>query len=335
MLCESLRATVSVAMAALPVWSVHHLYGPLPTSYTWGYYRWDVSCVLDKWIDRAHIARLRAGTRFVGSANTCRGVSSQPDFKLHSAPSWFVLRSCFHVQLHDPHNPPTVRTTHMMLDGGTGLTNVVLWDLAYLGFVKHTFSNRTTAWICTKPWANLARYGDPDGPSQKGQRSHGASIDKATTSYAEELEQRFTIWYTVEPFKESYALAPCDLQRMPRGCKVLSSRDTQTFHIQQNLTAFTTHRRTAIALGNLVLADGRTTAPGLDDERQGRHWSHACFSLSRLVVAEEDDDNVEWAWRWTRARPLLPMKTARGMHVLFSRALPPFDPDSFMKTYTD
>lgn len=45
MLCASLRATVGLAMAGLTVWSVNHLYGPLPSTYTWGYYRVDVSSV--------------------------------------------------------------------------------------------------------------------------------------------------------------------------------------------------------------------------------------------------------------------------------------------------
>merc|ERR1712178_587701 len=124
MLCASLRATMILAVAGCTVWSVNHLYGPLPTTYTWGYYRSDVSCVFGTWLDKAHIARLRAGTRRVGSASACRLVRAHTDFRLGTAAAWLMLRNCFHAQHNDPPNTDAGLGTW---DWHLGLINAVLW----------------------------------------------------------------------------------------------------------------------------------------------------------------------------------------------------------------
>merc|ERR1711988_594792 len=98
MLCASLLSTLSLAVAGDPVWSVNQLYGPFPTTYTWGYYRSDISCVFGKWLDAAHIGRVRAAARFTSTANACREISTLAEFTLHTAAAWLFLRSCFHAQ---------------------------------------------------------------------------------------------------------------------------------------------------------------------------------------------------------------------------------------------
>lgn len=55
MRCASIRSTVNLALAGFPVWSVHHMFGPYPTSYTWGYYRSDVSYVFGNWLNVANV----------------------------------------------------------------------------------------------------------------------------------------------------------------------------------------------------------------------------------------------------------------------------------------
>lgn len=102
MLCASLRATLSLVIARHRVWSVHYLYGPLPTTYTWGYYRSEVSVVFGTWLDKAHKARLQSGTRVAGPSTACRNVSWILNFVLHTARAWLLLRKCFHAQLGDP-----------------------------------------------------------------------------------------------------------------------------------------------------------------------------------------------------------------------------------------
>lgn len=46
-------------------------------------------------------------------------------------------RSCLHELHRDPPTPPRAHTNDMVLDAGTGLTNVVLWDLAFLVFAAN------------------------------------------------------------------------------------------------------------------------------------------------------------------------------------------------------
>lgn len=165
-LCASLRATVSLAIAGCPVWSVTHLFGPLPTTYTWGYYRSDVSCVFGNWIDRSHVARLEAVSHIVGSAGACRTIRGNIGFRLLTAADWFALRTCFHAQFNDPREPPSTRATDMAPYAGMGLTNVVLWDLAFLIFTRPTFDNNSSPSISTLLCAHLARFSVPNGPSQ-------------------------------------------------------------------------------------------------------------------------------------------------------------------------
>merc|ERR1712227_1162428 len=53
---------------------------------------------------------------------------------------------------------------------------------------------------------------------------------------ADKLGTLFRIWYTAKPFTEQYALRTYSLRQRIRGCKVLSSRETDVLLIQQNLT---------------------------------------------------------------------------------------------------
>merc|ERR1712224_270171 len=129
MLCASLRDTVGLAVERFPVWSVSHLYGPFPTTYTWGYYRSEVSGVFGKWLDKAHLARLHAWGRSVSSANACRAVRAPAGHRLHTAAAWLALRMCFHAQFNDPRKLQPARSTDMVQDAGTGLSNAVLWGL--------------------------------------------------------------------------------------------------------------------------------------------------------------------------------------------------------------
>jgi len=302
MLCASLRATVSLAVAGHSVWSVNHQYGPLPTTYTWGYYRSDVSCVFGKFLDQAYIARLHAGTRIASTASSCRTVSAYADFKLHSAAAWLVLLNCFHALIDDPHDPPIARTTEMMLDAGTGLTNVVLWDLAFLALARPTFLNNTTASIMTELSAHLARYSDPNGPSQLGPRCEHAVPEPAITWYADRLGQRVTILYTAQPFTEAYALRPYALQRMLRGFQLLSPRGSDVLHIQKNLTGLPApYRQAAIALGNWVLSK----------EVMGREHLHE-------TAREKDGRYTTFRLTSTTSGPLLPIRLSRGAGVSYT-----------------
>jgi len=158
MLCASLRASVTLALSSFPVWFINHLYGPFPTTYTWGYYRSDVSGVFGKWLDKTHVASLHAWARAVSTTNACRAARLHQDFRLHTAAAWLMLRNCFHEHFNDPREPPSARTTDMVQDAGTGLTNVVLWDLAFLAFSQPTSLNGTTKSISMYLWANLAQY---------------------------------------------------------------------------------------------------------------------------------------------------------------------------------
>lgn len=85
MLCASLRASLRFAVARNTVWFINNLYGPLPTTYTWGYYRSDVSFVFGKWLDKAFIASIHAGTRIVSTARACRAVTAYATVMLHTS----------------------------------------------------------------------------------------------------------------------------------------------------------------------------------------------------------------------------------------------------------
>lgn len=287
MLCASLRSSVGLAVAGHKVWAVNHLYGPLPTSYKWGYYRSEVSCVFCTWVDRAHIARLRAGTRFVSSTQPCRAVAALTDFRLHTAAAWLTLRKCFHEHLGDPHKPPRGRNTDVMLDAGSGLRNVVLWDVAFLAFAQPTSHNSTTRSVSMRLWAHLARYADPNGPPRRGPHHGVRPTEHATTWYADGLAQRLTLWYNAQPYAEPYALRPYALQQKLRGCNVLALRDAAALPIQPNLTLPAAPQRQAgIALGNWVLADARAAGRGAHGLAAGLHdGPPRCGGRERLARA--------------------------------------------------
>lgn len=283
MMCEGLRTTVSLAVARCPVWTVNHLYGPFPTTYTWGYYRSDVACVFGNRFDKAYIARLHAGTRLITSAEACRGVrppktagrpkahTTHAHFHLHNAVAWLTFRKCFHAHLNDPRTPPSARTTDMVLEPGTGLTNVVLWDLAFIAFSQSELLNSNTTYICMQLWAHFARYSDPNGPtgteldpghnSSAHHATHTASAgavmgwhERAVTWQTDGLGQHLTIRYTAQPFTEPYLMRPYLLQQKLRGC-IDMSHSSETMYTQQNLTGLHPQkRRAAIKLGNYLIA---------------------------------------------------------------------------------
>lgn len=121
----------------------------------------------------------------------------------------------------------------MMLDAGTGLSNVVLWDLAFVAFAQPTFVNHTTASITTQLWAHFARYRDPNGEPQGGICTKCATTERPVTWYTGGLglEQRLTIWYTAQPFTEAYVIRPYALHKIMSGCKVLPSGESNILHI--------------------------------------------------------------------------------------------------------
>lgn len=97
MLCVFLHTTVTLALAGFAEWSVNHLYGPFPTTDTWGYYRSDVPCVYGSWFDRVHIIRLHAWARARSVADQCRSARALTALGLQTAAAWKALSVCFHA----------------------------------------------------------------------------------------------------------------------------------------------------------------------------------------------------------------------------------------------
>jgi len=102
MRCASLRTTVDLSLAGLPVWSVHHMFGPFPTSYTWGYYRADVSCVFGTGLETAYLQRKHAWAQAWTQAHACNAKKTHGSIAIFTAESWISLRTCFHIQMNDP-----------------------------------------------------------------------------------------------------------------------------------------------------------------------------------------------------------------------------------------
>lgn len=323
MLCASIRATVSLAMAGFPVWSVNHLYGPFPTTYTWGYYRSDVSCLFGKWLDTAHVGRLHAWARGVTSANACQALRTRAGFGIHTSAAWLGLRSCFHARFKDPREPPRARTTDMVKDAGTRLTNVVLWDLAILAFGQQTSPNSTRTGIGMRLWAYLAQFSDPDGPLRLGSRPPHVATERAITWYTDGLGQRLTIWYTAQPFTAQYALRPYALQPILRGCKVFSSHESKELRIQQNLTGLPApYRQAALALGNWVLADEGATDRAYRAREEGVYELSRCSGGPRVAaVAEAERGDAAWGIGCAASGPLLAVRLTRGARASYTAPL--------------
>jgi len=132
MRCAALRTTVQLALAGFRVWSVHHMFGPFPTSYTWGYYRADVSCLFGNWLTRSYMNRAKTWAHALTQAHTCDALQAHGKIGISTADNWMFLRTCFHMLMNDPPYDPT----HTVQDAGTGLRNVLLWDLAFLVYAK-------------------------------------------------------------------------------------------------------------------------------------------------------------------------------------------------------
>lgn len=94
MRCASLLTTVSLDVVGLPVRSVNHLYGPFPTTYTWGYYRSDVSCVFGNFLDKRYILRTHAWGQ-----NVCKHQRTRMhvDPGLYTSAAWLGLLTCLHA----------------------------------------------------------------------------------------------------------------------------------------------------------------------------------------------------------------------------------------------
>lgn len=263
MRCASLRTTVSLAVMGFPVRSVNHLYGPFPTTYTWGYYRSDVSCLFGTFLDKGIVMRQQAWRRDACKNHRTRGLV---DPGLYPSAAWFGLLTCLHAHFNDPREPPSARPTDIVQEAGTGLTNVVLWDLAFLDFAPATSHYTTKATMdrhygghmqCyTFVFLNVALF----RPALTAGETHG-------------LETHFRIWYTADPFSEEYALGNYSLTQRLRGCKVFSSRDSDVMRIQQNLTGLTAEQRQAAdALVEWVLADsGAERAPVAAEVKRSQH----------------------------------------------------------------
>lgn len=218
----------------------------------------------------------------------------------------------------------------MVQDAGTGLTNVVLWDLAFRAFAQHSSLNSTATWFSTELWSILMQYSDPNGPSRVGPHTPQAAPQKAITWFADGFGQRLTIWNTAQPFTEPYALRPYALQQMLRGCKVYSSRASPALRIQQNLTGLSApYRQAASGLGNWVLADAVAA-----DRRHlvavvgELHGLPHCRGGSHLAGKEDENGDAAWRIEYVGNIPLLPVRLARGAGVSYtvSQAVPPHGP---------
>lgn len=93
--------------------------------------------------------------------------------------------------------------------------------------------------------------------------SHVIELHYDNAVYARHSEGTITyddnVSHYAVPLRELYALRPYSLQRMLRGCKVLSARDSGIIGVTQNLTGLPAPKRqAAIAIINLMmLADER------------------------------------------------------------------------------
>lgn len=313
--CASLRDNVALAVTGCPVLSVNHLYGLFPTTDTWGYYRSDISCVFGKWLDTVRVAMLHGWGRAVASARPCRTVRRHGGFRLQTATAWLALRTCFHARFNDPRESPSTCTTDMLDDAGAGLTNVVLWDLAFLALAPQASLNSTTTSISARLWAYLASYADPGGLSRWGFPRLQPATHQARARHVDGPGQRLTIWYSAQPFTEAYALRPYSLPRILRGCKVFSSRESPAVRIQQNPTGLPPpHRRAATALGSWVLTDGGAARRGYRAERAEEPRSPRGRPGSFSSAA---DGGTARGRACAVYGPLLPMQLARGEVVSY------------------
>lgn len=267
-------STVGLALGGFPVWSVGHMFGPIPTAYTWGYYRSEVSYVFGRRLERAFISRLHAWREAMTRANTCRRLPTFTELTIDTAEEWLKLRTCFHARYNDPPEPPRAPTpTDMAADAGTGLRNVLLWDLAFLMFTQRTPANTSAATTMTKLLTNVARYGDPNGPSP--------SVLPRTAPGREQLwerqfdggrERRLLIRQASDTHVEAYSLTPYTSMLTFSGCKVAALRGAaEALHVQMNLTGVPPpRRRAAVALMNWVLRGGRAgnASHGAEDVQQ-------------------------------------------------------------------
>lgn len=151
-------------------------------------------------------------------------------------------------------------------DAGSGLRNVLLWDLSFLGIAQHTYGNVTTTTISMKLWAHLARFSDPNGASQQLPTSTSQLrewVPAWKPEFTDGREQRLTLWYGAEPNAVSHASRYYISIKMFNGCK-LHSPDFEAGRTQQNLTGVAPQfRHAAIALGKWLLSE---TANGPSQE---------------------------------------------------------------------
>lgn len=272
MRCASLRSTVSLPLSGLPVWSVGNLYGPFPTTYTWGYYRTEVSCVFGKWLDGAFLSRLRKVTDAMTRANTCQLIHTYTDLTLDTAEKWLKLRTCYHTRYNDPQDAPGAPTpTVIAQDAGTGLRNVLLSDFVFLLFTQRTYSNRTATTIMMKLWTNLARYSDPNGLSKTAlphrDMGHGQVWER---EFKGGREQLLIIRHAEETPHTAHELKPYTSMATFGACGVLS-RGAEALHVQLNFTGVPPpRRRAAMSLMNWIMRGGGAANSSLgagDDER--------------------------------------------------------------------
>lgn len=198
------------------------------------------------------------------------------DFRLHTAAAWRTLRSCFHAQFDNPHKPPGARATDMALDADTGLTNVVLWDSAFLVLTRPATANArrqrkrkavvpNVAALSTgmKLWARVTWHSDSGGLPQPSSPSQRNTSKQAIAWYADGLGQRLAIRYAEQPFAEVYAARPHSSLAMPCACGALCSRDLGALQVRQNPTgAPPRYRQTALTLGSRALVGGRAVDRG-------------------------------------------------------------------------
>merc|ERR1739847_232536 len=101
------------------------------------------------------------------------------------------------------------------------------------------------------------------------------------------------IWYNAQQFSETYALRPYSLEEMLRGCKVLSSRDSELLHLQQNHTSLTSlYRQAATALSDWGLIRVGAADAGYQGEVGGFYNPLGCTGRSRVPLAEDGSHAV-------------------------------------------
>lgn len=238
---------------------------------------------------------------------------------LLSAPAWLTVRTCFHAQLRDPRKPLGATATGAVHDADAGLTNVVLWDVAFLAFAQQTPLNGATMSIGMLLRANVIRHSGSSILSRLRLCPSHSGTEQARTWHADGLGQRFTVWCIVWTVTTAHLPKPRGLQQMLRGCNVSPFYDPRAPCIQQNPT------------GLLVLGGRAATAPGNwvlggQEPADRRRWVHdgdlsepLVCSGGRLVAAAAEEGS-EAAWRTASAAsgPLLHVRLARGASVSYT-----------------